>query len=425
MRIFRSAIAAFVLFRSAAALGQPVIGSEIVSGSVPARDELVSIAAPAIAMARDTRGTAIAWTARNVMLINTVYVARIDETGRIVGDVREVPKASAAMLDATSPSMSASPTGSGFTLAWLEVSRYGSPILGSPVYCQLDSDLNPSLPQVLTAAPQDTTDSPVVARSGMSSWIAAAGKVWRVRRDGTVDVPIFSGINTSDMVAIEDSPVLVSAGRIQLNTFTCSPEPNCKAVGGPFNGFCYDRDSCRIYKYSSALRLMRLFVVSTITILPFDSFDQPAIQSNGRDILVAWLFGDEQSGGVVTATRLDVASLADFAARVARDQLFLGKFGPDAGRTRPDIATDGERYVVVWRTTTATGDHDVVGASIDRSGNVAYMSIATSPVDERDPSVLAVGNGRFLVAYEKISGGDRRLAGRFIDFEPRRRTVRN
>jgi len=53
------------------------------------------------------------------------------------------------------------------------------------------------------------------------------------------------------------------------------------------------------------------------------------------------------------------------------------------------------------------------------------MSIATSPVDERDPSVLAVGNGRFLVAYEKIGGGDRRLAGRFIDFEPRRRTVRN
>jgi|SRR5438132_7837304 len=67
----------------------------------------------------------------------------------------------------------------------------------------------------------------------------------------------------------------------------------------------------------------------------------------------------------------------------------------------------------------------IVGASIDRSGNVAYMSIATSPVDERDPSVLAVGNGRFLVAYEKIGGGDRRLAGRFIDFEPRRRTVRN
>jgi hypothetical protein len=52
------------------------------------------------------------------------------------------------------------------------------------------------------------------------------------------------------------------------------------------------------------------------------------------------------------------------------------------------------------------------------------LSIATSLADERDPSVIALGEGRFLVAYEKDSDGDRRIAGRFVTFESRSRAVR-
>lgn len=59
------------------------------------------------------------------------------------------------------------------------------------------------------------------------------------------------------------------------------------------------------------------------------------------------------------------------------DREVLGQFGPDSGPTRPDIATDGERYLVVWRTTSPTGDHDVDGASIDRAGNITHLAIAT------------------------------------------------
>ena len=55
---------------------------------------------------------------------------------------------------------------------------------------------------------------------------------------------------------------------------------------------------------------------------------------------------------------------------------------------------------------------------------VTFLPIATSSADERDPSIIALGDGRFLVAYEKIAGSERRLAGRFVDFGNRRRAVR-
>jgi len=103
----------------------------------------------------------------------------------------------------------------------------------------------------------------------------------------------------------------------------------------------------------------------------------------------------------------------------------LGTFGPDSDPTRPDIATDGERYVVVWRSATADGWHDILGASIDRAGNVVPFSIATAVTDdERDPSIVAVSHGRFLVAYDKWSESQRRLAGRFVTFPSRLRAVR-
>jgi hypothetical protein len=116
-------------------------------------------------------------------------------------------------------------------------------------------------------------------------------------------------------------------------------------------------------------------------------------------------------------------SFADFPTAVNQFR-FIGNFGPDGGATRADIAGDGERYVVVWRTATSDGSHDVVGASIDRAGNIIPLSIATSTADERDPSVISMGDGTFLVAYEKLSDGQRRIAGRFVTFDPRGRAVR-
>ena len=65
-----------------------------------------------------------------------------------------------------------------------------------------------------------------------------------------------------------------------------------------------------------------------------------------------------------------------------------------------------------------------MGAVIDRDSNVTPLSIATSSADERDPSVLAIGEGRFLIAYERFDAGERRIAGRILTLAGRRRAVR-
>ena len=131
----------------------------------------------------------------------------------------------------------------------------------------------------------------------------------------------------------------------------------------------------------------------------------PAIGSNSRDVTVALFQGLQRFGGAVVTISMTPSAFKDFP-NAADHWRSIGHVEPDLGYTRPDIASDGERYVVVWRTATdTTGTHDIVGASIDRDGNIVPLSIATSTADERDPSVVAVGNGTFLVAYEKFSNG--------------------
>jgi hypothetical protein len=127
------------------------------------------------------------------------------------------------------------------------------------------------------------------------------------------------------------------------------------------------------------------------------------------------------AGGPVTAVRLDATSF-DFVERDLDGVREIGTFGPDQTATRPDIAVDDERYVVVWSTRTSRGDRDVVGASIDRAGHVSSFSIATSAADESDPSIVKTSSGNFLVAYE-LSSDHRRIATRFLRFTGRRRAV--
>jgi len=109
---------------------------------------------------------------------------------------------------------------------------------------------------------------------------------------------------------------------------------------------------------------------------------------------------------------------------VTRHPQEIGTFGPDNMPVRPDVATDGERYVIVWQTRTPALDHDVVAVALDRAGHVTRYTIASSADDERNPSVIATRDGAFLIAYEKISGTDRRIAHQFITFDGRSRTVR-
>ena len=89
---------------------------------------------------------------------------------------------------------------------------------------------------------------------------------------------------------------------------------------------------------------------------------------------------------------------------------------------RPSVASDGNRFVAVWRIAGQNGQHAIGAAAIDRDGTVTPIAIPNLG-DETLPFVLAAGPNRFLVSYLSGRDGEHRLAGRFITFGGRRPVV--
>jgi hypothetical protein len=406
--LVRIPLSLFALLPALASLGQPAIGPEVLSDPLPYVSPISQLAVPSVAMAKDRAGVAIAWMMPSAQGKQRIYVARLNATAHIEGAVREIPIAlTASEVDAVYPSLAASVSGDGFTLAWTEQ----TPAQGVPAYCRLDAALKPSPPVLLFRAP-----APAIVRSGKTAtWITAGGLVWQQQKDDSVLEPLNGGPSASDMTVATDYPQLIGSRKTVVGS-TCGPcTPDPHSWGCP--------EVCRINRYATNFTFTALYTSSFTVSFPFDSDAQPAVQSDGRDVLVAWFDGAQSLGGTVLATRVPPASFRVFPVILGQTYA-LGTFARDAGQTRPDIAFDGERYVVVWRTTSAVGDHDIVGSSLDSNGNVTPFTIAASSADERDPSIIAVGNGVFLVAYQKFNGGELRIAGRYITFSARRHAVR-
>jgi hypothetical protein len=365
----------------------------------------LNIASPSAALARDGRGVVMAWENSR-----KISVARLDGHGDITGPVRTLGD------NASDPSIAAWPTGSGFTLAWMEES--GSDV--RTVYSRLDGELNADAPKQLVLIAYNSAISPAIVRSNAAStWISANNEVWELRADGTLGLPLLTGVPASDMIANGSFPRLVAATKA-FDTPGCLDAPGCVTVGGPFNGYC--RPDCRISSETGyALKFMADESAVSAVPFTFESEAQPAIQSNGRDIVIAWLRGAQQSGGAVVLDRF--SDVRDFDLATRQPEL-LGTFQPDTGRVRPDIATDGTRYLVVWQYATSTGNHDIRAALFDASGYVTPYTIAATDADEQRPSVIAVRSGSFLIAYEKIRGTDRQIVRQFVTLDGRARAVR-
>jgi hypothetical protein len=405
----RNLFVAILLLHAVDAFCQPTISAEIASGPIPFTNVQSFLPAPAVALAKDRTGVAIAWLMRSAGG-DRISVVRLDGTGHFAGAVQTIPAASDS-LDVLAPSIAAAPRGDGFTLAWLETT---TSLLTRAAYCRLDRDLKPSAPAVLLVLSQPVT-APAIVRSGKTTWISAGTSAYELRDDGSVASPLNTGFNATDMTVASDFPQVVAFGQVITGGPICPP--GCSSTGH------FATCSCPLVPITSnALLFTSLYTVSTSRTLDFASDAAPAIGSDGHDAAVAWLQGAHSKGGQVVMARLLPPSFTDFSTSIDRYSV-LGTFAPDAGPTRPDIASDGERYLVVWRTAT-NGSHDIAGASIDRAGNIVPLTIATSTADERDPSVVSLGNGTFLVAYEKLSNGERRIAGRIVTFDPRARAVR-
>jgi len=413
----RKLLFAALLFQAVNAFGQTV-SAEISSGPIPFTNVSSFLPTPAVALAKDRTGVAIAWLMPGADG-DRISVVRLDATGHFTGQVQTIPIASSELVYVVAPSIAAVPHGDGFTLVWLEIVSTSPPVTRA-VYCRLDRDLKPSTPAVLMVIRQAVT-APAVVRSGKTTWISAGASVWELRDDGSLGEPLNAGINATDMTVATDFPQIVGRDQVLGSPFTCDKLPGCSAApAGPFRGFCIE--TCRKFQSTYLLRFTSLFSISASKSFDFESNAAPAIRGDGRDVALVWLQGARDKQGDVVMTRLLPPSFTDFATSVNQLRV-IGSFGPDAGPTRPDVASDGERYVVVWRTSNGDATHDIVGASIDRAGNVIPLSIATSSADERDPSVVSMGDGTFLVAYEKFNS-DRQIAGRFVTFGSRTHAVR-
>lgn len=404
MRLFTVAL---LLLQALAVSAQPFVGDETLSDVLKPASAVISAVAPAVSMAQDLQGVVIAWSMRNARGINAAHVARLDATGRISGPVVEIPPVTTSNeVDAYWPSIAVSPTGMGFTLAWVELLRVPLTDSASAVYCELDADLKPSVRRLVATMPATKITGPAIVRSGKTTWISFNGSVREIRAGGLLGPNLDAGVPVSDMVALSDYPKVV--GQANRTGSICGYIPWLGYYPG-----------CFISLYD--LRFVSLYTGSATRRLGFRSNFWPAIESDGRDVLVVWMNGEQT--GPVTAVRLDATSFA----RVDEDLLGgqdIGTFGTEVVvATRPDIATDGERYVVVWSTKKFNGGCDIVGASIDRDGQVTRLSIATTEADEHDPSVLMTAPGNFLVAYGKLSNNERRLATRSLKFNRRRRAV--
>lgn len=370
------------------------------------------VASPAVALAADDRGVAGAWVDHG-----RIYATRVDARGNVAGEVHEIPFSSAKRpLEASCPSMAKSPSGSGFTLAWLEESQDDV----RAIYTRLDAELTPEPPKVLTVM-YATPEAPVLVRSGASTWITANNFVWQLRADGSLDLPLLAAMPASDMIANAPFPRLVGATKA-VTIHQCSANPGCSVPSGPFRGYCYPYPGCRIdVETGYALKFMAIYTTFQSVPFTFESAAQPAIASDGRDVVIAWFRGTQSTGGEVVVDRF--SDLVNFDV-VTQNPQVIGSFGPENVPVRPDVATDGERYVVVWQTRTPAYDHDIAGAVLDRQGHVTKFTVASSADDERNPSVIATRDGAFFIAYEKISGTDRQIARQFIAFDGRARPAR-
>lgn len=409
----RAVVFAVVVLHAAAASAQIAIGEEAVSDPLQIHASSLSLAAPAVAIAQDNTGVAVAWSmARSSDFVERVYVARLDAAGHALAPVREMPLS--APGHAVYPSLAAAPGGDGFLLAWLEIDPPRMPLARS-VFTRLDAALTPSAPSVLSAAVQPTAP-PLVRTKGDTAWIAAGTFLWTLSKDGRLSGPL-GGFEASDMTIATDLPQIVGGRSVKSNSFTCKGDSGCIVGHTPPFAFC--RADCQVFSFSFSLDFASLLTMSVSTSFNFATDARPAMASNGRDVLVAWFHGAQAGGGDVVAVRAGVGDLLHFGDLTSQPAV-LAQFPADIGETRPAIAADGQHYVVVWRSRTAPGNHDVVGIAVDNDGNLTPLSIASSSADERDPAVLALGGGTFLVAYEKVTGTERRLAGRFVTFGRRR-----
>jgi hypothetical protein len=326
----------------------------------------------------------------------------------VTGTVREMPIVSNnSPVDASPPAIAI--LDDRVLVAWLETlpaaAPYSQPRISTVGLALCDRDLNILESSALTPPIQF---APLIARSGTDRfWIVARDQIWWATPAGTFSTGTGFGRVADDMTVTNNNPQIVAHQIVPPRFVSCAtPCPGANRWLCP--------QACQIMAPQWPL-LYALTLYGNVDERPWQMAGNlpVAVRANdGKDVLLVW-FSD--TGGMVMAMRAPPSlPLVGLSPRA---------IGTYVETSRADIATDGQRYVIVWQTMASTGGHDVIGASLEPDGHVVQMPIATSLADEHDPSIVATGPGSFLVTYRKDASDGQRIAGRTVTFNGRRRTV--
>src|SRR5438105_14162739 len=85
---------------AAPAFAQPVMSDEVSSTPIASSLSPWNVVRPAVAMAADRTGAAIAWSMPNAEGVERVYVARLDQRGHIGGALHALPLLNAHFFSA-------------------------------------------------------------------------------------------------------------------------------------------------------------------------------------------------------------------------------------------------------------------------------------------------------------------------------------
>jgi hypothetical protein len=383
---------------------EPVVGPEVISDPIGASAAVTGAGAPAVRVIPDDGGFVVAWGALADDQHFHVYAGRADASLHLVpGSVRMMPAWMGT--DADADNLNIIRSGSGYIAAWLEASRSGGPAVRLAV-TTLDASLNPSPPRLLLSA---NALPPRLARLGDHVLAAGGRTMFPLDGSGTPTNIYDAGVDADD--------IAVANGEIFITSHKSTHTPGlCLICRGPIPAVdAYDMTLVRLF-HGALVAPTQGHLSSYAT----------ALGSDGSNVLLAWYDATAENGGALFASYF--RALAD--DRPFREPMRLGSIHRDLASPiarQPQVASDGRRFVVVWQDRSGTdAQRDILGAVIiPEERRVVPFTIAASDADETEPSIVAVADGEYVVAYNSKRDGVRRIAGRYVYFPPSRpRAVR-
>ena len=358
------------ILAAALAAHQPVLGPEILSAPQPPSYRVLQ---PSVGIAADRGSAVVAWAEGD-----HVFVSVLGIDGRL-GEATDIP-ASAPVA----PSIVS--FRGGYLLAWVEKT-----VPERAIVVRLTAGLQPMQQQSIIA------ETAQLRSDGTSAFLMTGRTAYALAEDAGLNIG--KAIDAGDDIAVMGSS---TSAHLWHDVTIC----------GHFNFVC---GGTNLYvEVDGPDRKERITAIQTTT--GMQTITSPAaIAFDGQRLLVA-CYNVEVDVTHLAGLR-GLVQVRPYDAGWLAPPITIGAiWEPSSMTVRPSIASDGRRFVIVWRSW--NGEHyQVTGAIIDNSTLVVTpLEIARGPNDALEPGIAAIAPGRFLITWTSLTATERRLGARFLDF---------